>query len=123
MQAIRKTLFTDEANETDETDEGFVSEDNMQSLINKYGCIPRTVFDFGKNKETLKELEAHLSNTVNAERLLNIVRSSVIDHDVASGKYVHIIPYIRPSFEVADINIGSLDKPLAKRPVSATDLE
>ena len=114
MQVIRRTLFIDE------DDEDFVSEEDMLSLTNKYGCIPRTVFDFGKSKETLKELEAHLNNTVNVERLLNMVGSSVVDHDVASGKYVHIVPYIRPSFEVTEINA---DTPFPKRPASAAELE
>ena len=120
MQAIRKTVFTDE---TGEEDEDFISEEHMLSLTNKYGCIPQTVFDLGKSKETLKELEAHLNNTINVERLLNMVGSSVIDHDVASGRYLHIVPYIRPSIEVNVINAGTPDKPLPKRPVSAPDLE
>ena len=113
MHVMRDHLFDDK------TDDAYLSANKMLSLTEKYGCVPRTVFDFGNHAEHLKELEAHLKNIANVERLLTMVGSSVIDHDVASGKYVHIVPYVRPSFDAEE----HYDKNPMKRSAGDADLE
>ena len=113
MHIIRDHLFNDK------TDDEYLSTTRMTSLSQKYGCVPRTVFNFGNHDEHLKKLEAHLNNTTNVERLLTMVGSSVIDHDVASGKYVHIVPYVRPSFDAEE----QYDKDSMKRSAHDADLD
>jgi len=41
MEVIRRTLWNDPVDS-----ENFILRTQMQSLVSKYGCIPRTVFEF-----------------------------------------------------------------------------
>ena len=89
MEVIRRTLW----NDPDDSD-NFISRTQMQSLISKYGCIPRTVFEFGNSPDHLQMIEAKFNTAGDVESMLNMVGGSTIDHEVASGNFLHIMPYI-----------------------------
>ena len=69
-----------------------ITETKMNELIRKYGCIPRTVFEFGNNKSKLDAIEKKFGAIEDVERMLNMVGGSVIDRDVASGSFFHMLP-------------------------------
>jgi hypothetical protein len=90
MHSIRDHLYNDER-----MAKRFLSSGKMLSLVDKFGCIPRTIFDFGNSPIELRDIEAKLENATDVERLLSMVGSSVIDHDIVSGSFVHVVPYHR----------------------------
>jgi hypothetical protein len=92
MHCIRDHLFNNESDIAN-----YLKRDRMLELIDKFGCIPRTIFDFGNREIDLDDIEKKLENATDVERLLAMVVSSVVDHDVASGSFVHAVPYHRLS--------------------------
>jgi len=62
----------------------------MNARVRKYGCIPRTVFEFSKEK--LEAIDKKFGAIEDVERMLNMVGGSVIDHDRASGSFFHMMP-------------------------------
>ena len=97
MQEIRSHLFDDISDVAH-----YLPEDKMIEVIDKFGCVPRIVFDFGKRKIELNNILDKLENAIDVERLLAMVGGAVIDHDVASGNFVHVVPYHR----LSDIEAG-----------------
>lgn len=92
MQSIRSKLFDNIADT-----ENYLHPDKMFELIDKFGCVPRTVFDFSNRNIDLDDIEKKLENATDVERLLAMVGSSVVDYEVASGSFVHVVPYHRLS--------------------------
>jgi hypothetical protein len=70
----------------------YISTDHMISLIAKWGCVPRTVFEVGNDQEQLNHNETKIHSAGDVERLIHLVGSSQVDHDVASGSFLHIVP-------------------------------
>ena len=71
----------------------YMSETKMIELITKWGCVPRTVFEIGMDEEQLEDKESKIRSAGDVERLIHM-GSSQIDHDVALGTFLHIIPII-----------------------------
>lgn len=94
MQIIRTSFYDDACDER-----FYISNDEMMDVINRFGCIPRTVFEFGKNKTKLHQFETKLRTASKIEDLLRQVGQPAVDHNVASGTFVHIVPYQRKSYE------------------------
>jgi hypothetical protein len=92
MHCIRDHLFNNESDIAN-----YLKRDRMLELIDKFGCISRTIFDFGNREIDLDDIEKKLENATAVERLLEMIGSSVVDHDVASGRFVHVVPYHRLS--------------------------
>jgi len=92
MQSIRSKLFDNIADT-----KNYLHPDKMFELIDKFGCVPRTVFDFSNRNIDLDDIEKKLENATDVERLLAMVGSSVVDYEVASGSFVHVVPYHRLS--------------------------
>ena len=88
MHNIRDHLFKNASDVAN-----YLKHDKMLELIDKFGCILRTVFDFGNREIDLDDIEKKLGNATDVERLLAMVGSSVVDRDVASGSFVHVLPY------------------------------
>src|SRR5437667_2798923 len=70
----------------------YISAERMVSLITKWGCVPRTVFEIGNDLEQLDHNETKIHSAGDVERLIHMVGSSQVDHDVASGSFLHIVP-------------------------------
>jgi hypothetical protein len=51
MQSMREHLFNDKTDEAN-----FLPEDRMMEVIDKVGCVPGTVFDFGRRNEELNKI-------------------------------------------------------------------
>lgn len=92
MHSIRARLFDDNSDS-----DNYLHPTKMMALIDKFGCVPRTIFDFGNRSIDLDDIEKKLENASDVERLLAMVGSSVVDHEVASGSFVHVVPYHRLS--------------------------
>lgn len=125
MELIRETFYNNPADER-----FYISNDKMMNVIDRFGCIPRTVFEFGKNKTKLDQLEKKLHTTSNIEDLLRQVGQTAVDHNVALGTFVHIIPYQRKSYEstseeseAARLTTTLTTAPLAKRVAREASLD
>ena len=81
----------------------YISEERMISLITKWGCVPRTIFEIGNDIEQLENNETKIHSAGDVERLIHMVGSSQVDHDIASGCFLHIVP-IPASHELEDTN-------------------
>ena len=75
----------------------------MISLITKWSCVSRIVFEIGNDLEQLEHNETKIHSAGDVERLIHMVGSSQVDHDVASGSFLHIVP-IPASRELEDTN-------------------
>jgi len=93
MEHLGSNMFSDKESPD------YLSDEDMKKLIVKYGAVPRLIFNFGTRERDLNDLEEHLHTTVNVERLLTLVGISLIDHDVPSSRFVHIVPYRPASFK------------------------
>ena len=81
----------------------YISETKMIRLITKWGCIPRTIFEAGIDEDTLSQSEHKMSSAIDVERLIHMVGSSQIDHDVASGQFLHMAPIIKDVEQFEDL--------------------
>jgi hypothetical protein len=72
---IRIQLYND-VNDT----ANFLPPDEIVSLIVRFGCVPRTIFDFGNRAMQLEDIEKKLENVTDVERLLAVIGSSFIEH-------------------------------------------
>ena len=70
----------------------YVSRELMGSLILKFGCIPRTIFELGHNCRAQECILAKFKTAGDVERVLDMVGGSDIDHEVGSGSFFHIVP-------------------------------
>jgi hypothetical protein len=70
----------------------YISTERMISLITKWGCVPRTVFEIENDLDQLDHNEPKIHSADDVERLIHMVGSSQIDHDIASGRFLHIVP-------------------------------
>lgn len=61
----------------------------------KFGCVPRTVFTHGNDSLYLEDIVKKLHIVSDIEKLLTIVGGTIVDHNVASGNFVHIFPFQR----------------------------
>src|SRR5271169_3426909 len=82
MHSIRDQLYNNIADS-----ENYLPVNKMLELIDKFGCVPRTVFDFGKRSIDLDDLEKKSEIATDVEKLLAMVGSSVVDHEVALGSF------------------------------------
>jgi hypothetical protein len=72
--------------------ETYLSLSRMLALIAKWGCVPRTIFEIGNDDVQLDQKLSKVSSAHDVERLINMVGSSQLDHEVASGSFLHIVP-------------------------------
>ena len=72
----------------------YMSETRMIDLITKWGCVPRTIFEIGMDERRLDDKESKMRSARDVERMIHMVGSSQIDHDIASGTFLHIIPIV-----------------------------
>ena len=100
MHLIRRMYHNDPS-----APETYVSERRMIALITKWGCVPRTVFEVGKDLVHLEENESKVRNARDVERLIHMVGSSQINHYVASGMFLHIVPI--PIVDAGDLDDSS----------------
>lgn len=92
----------------------YISKERMISLITKWGCVPRTVFEIGNDQEQLDHNETKIHSAGDVERLIHMVGSSQVDHDVASGSFLHIVPI--PAFrELEDTNGDDKEATVGKK--------
>jgi len=107
--SLRDKIFQDPISRS------YLSERDIKDLIEKYGSVPRLIFNFRSREMEVWKLEEHFQPTVIVERLLGMIGRSVIDHDVAIGKFVHIVPYLLLDFSP---NIIPDSADLATKPVT-----
>jgi hypothetical protein len=62
----------------------------MRQLIKKYGCILRTIFELGNTPQSLAAIEDKFEVSADVERMLNMVGGASINHDIASGSFLHV---------------------------------
>src|SRR5208282_4890087 len=77
------------------------------------------VFDFGNHAKHLKALEAYFKNTAKVERLLTVWDRLLLITKPHTSKYIHTVPYVRPSFDAQEHD----DKDLLKCSAHDADLE
>ena len=105
MHSIRAQLFNDVSDS-----DNYLHTDKMLELIDRFGCVPRTVFDFGNRDIALDDIERRLENPTDVERLLVSVGSSLAAHDVDSGTFVHMVPHKRLSISAQGDMSGASDE-------------
>lgn len=77
------------------------------------------LFDFGNHTKQVKELDDSLKNTAKVERLLTVWDSLLLITKPHTSKYIHTVPYVRPSFDAQEHD----DKDLLKCSAHDADLE
>jgi len=118
METMREAFYDDPANER-----FYISHQDMMKTVDRFGCIPRTVFEFGNAKWRLDMIEAKLLTTSKIEDLLRQVGQSTIDHSVISGSFLHIVPYQRASFESTGSAFEHASPSSSKRPAAEADID
>jgi hypothetical protein len=93
MHKIRDRLFNDIGDK-----DNYLDPDRTLELVDKFGCVPRTVFDFGNRSVDLDDIERTLEIAYDVERLFSMVGSSVDEDAVVLASLVHIVPDHRLGF-------------------------
>ena len=118
MEIMRSSMWNDPTQP-----KRYMSQTRMKELTKKFGCVPRTVFEFGNSPLALNEIEGKFNTVGDVERMLNMVGGSVINHDVASGSFLHIMPYRGIIFEADDGEIDTSTEDKGKRSATDADLD
>jgi len=117
MEDIRATLWENK------NAGNYVSRELMDSLILKFSCIPRTIFELGHNRRAQECIFAKFKTVGNVERLLDTVGGSDIDHEVGPGSLFHIVPVANFTAGYEDQDSFNISKLAKKRSGQEAGLE